>query len=316
MPFAPSKHFFMSRNYLFWLNLPEYQVPDGFLVTLGDDTIDPGDAVAPTGPSTVVGAHFLGNGSVRWSNGGSSSSRSGDFFLADDGSVYFVPDFGPSAGAQGGAASVQSYSGSQPPVPCFVSGTVIDTPDGPKPVETLVVGQHVTVHGHAPQPILWHGDRDIKRPALQKLTAGLPIEIKFNDGACKLKVSPQHAIYLDFPNGGMLVRAQQLLRLRRLGARQMRGVPRLRYHHLLLPRHHLVRANGIWCESLYPGPRACASFSQDQRDALLAFNVYDYGPPAAPYARLKDLRGLTDGDFERLLTMTNSGAHALILHAS
>ncbi|MFK7939120.1 MAG: Hint domain-containing protein [Roseovarius sp.] len=316
MPFAASNHIFVSWNYLFWLTLLEHRMPDGFLVALGNDTIDPGDAVAPTGPSTFIGAQFLGTGIVRWSNGGNSSATSGDFFLADDGSVYFVPDFGPIAGVQGGTSSVQSFSGSQPPVPCFVSGTMIDTPDGSKPVETLVVGQYVTVYGHAPQPILWHGHRDIKRPALQRLTAGLPIELKFNGGLCKLKVSPQHAIYLDFPNGGMLVRAQQLLRLRRLGARQMRGVRRLRYHHLLLPRHHLVRANGIWCESLYPGPRACAGFSQDQRDGLLAFNVGDYGPPAAPYAKIKELRDLTGRDFERLLAMTNSGAHPLIALAS
>lgn len=282
-------------------------MPDGFLVTLGDDTIDPGDLVAPTGPSTFAGNTVLGSGTVLWNNGGSSSFRSGQFILADDGNVYFVPNSLPSPGALGGTASVQSYNGAQPPVPCFVSGTLIDTPDGPKPVETLVVGQHVTVRGQASQPILWHGQRYLEQSSL---TAGLPIELKFNGGLRKLKVSPQHAIYLECEDGGMLVRAQQLLRQRRLGARQMRGVRRLSYHHLLLPRHHLVRANGIWCESLYPGPRACAGFSQDQRDALLQFNVGSYGPPVAPYAKLKDIRDLTCRDFDNFLAVTNKWANA------
>lgn len=157
-------------------------MPNGFLVTLGDTTIDPGDAVAPTGPSSFAGSTYLGNGSVQWVNGGSSWTTTGDFYFATDGSVYFTPFSTPHPSAQGGTATVQSYSGSQPSVPCFVSGTLIDTPDGPRPVETLVAGQHVTVHGHAPQPILWHGHRDMEQSALQSLPAGLPIELKFNGG--------------------------------------------------------------------------------------------------------------------------------------
>lgn len=291
-------------------------MPDGFLVTLGDTTIDPGDAVAPTGPSSFVGSTYLGDGHVRWVNGGSSWGVSGQFFSADDGSVYFVPAVSPNAGAQGGTATVLTYTGSQPPVPCFVSGTLIDTPNGPKPVETLSAGQHVTVWGKASQPILWHGQRDLARSALQGLPAGLPIELKFDGGQRKLKVSPQHAIYLEIKNDGLLVRARQLLRLQRLGARQMCGVRRLRYHHLLLPSHQLIRANGIWCESFYPGPRACAGFSQDQRDALIEFNIASYGPPVAPYAKLKDIRGLTGKDFSNFLATTNNWSNAPIALAS
>ncbi len=282
-------------------------MPDGYLVTLGDNTIDPGDSVAPTGPSPFGGETFLGRGSVNWTNGGNSGTSSGDFFLADNGSVYFVPDFPPSSGAQGGTASVQSYSGSQPPAPCFLSGTLIDTPDGPTPIERLQVGQRVIVRGGLPQPILWIGQREIGHASVQSLTDVLPLELKFKELGSNLIVPPQHAIYVDFDSGGMLVRAVQLLRLRRLGARQMRGLRSVCYYHLLLPRHHLIRANGIWSESLYPGARACAAFSKDQIDALRKCDISEYGPSAAPYAKLKDIRDVPRKDWAVSLVKTNTG---------
>ena len=308
--------FFTFREYGWWQTKLEQYMPLGFLVTLGDTTIDPGDAVAPSGPDSFVSATFLGRGAVAWVNGGNSTTTTGDFKVTDDGSVYFVPDSTPSAGAQGGTASVQNYSGAQPPVPCFVSGTLIDTPDGPEPVEKLSVGQYVIVKGAPPQPILWRGQRYLERTALQDLPTGFPIELKFNGGQRKLKVSPQHAIYLECENSGLLVRAQQLFRLRRLGARQMCGARRVQYHHLLLPHHQLVRANGVWCESLYPGPRACAGFSQKQREALLKFNIDSYGPPLARYAKLKDVRDLTARDLNNLLAVTNNWTNAPIALAS
>lgn len=40
------------------------------------------------------------------------------------------------------------------------------------------------------------------------------------------------------------------------------------YHHILLPRHGLVRANGVICESLYPGPFALAGLAPAQRMTL------------------------------------------------
>ncbi len=291
-------------------------MPDGFLVTLGDDTIDPGDSVAATGPSTFFGSTFLGTGFVRWTNGSTTSGRSGDFFLADDGSVYFVPNVNPSAGAQGGTATVVSYSGSQPPVPCFTSGTLIGTPAGPKPVERLVVGELVTVRGGPPQPILWLGHREIEKAPLHDLANGSPIELKLGGLGSNLMVSPQHAIYFDLDRGGRLVRAQQLLRLRKLGARRMRGLGRVRYHHILLPRHHLVQANGIWCESLYPGPRACAGWSPDQRVALRKCKISDYGPPVAPYAKLNEIRDITGNDLKSLLVATNTRANDCFWMAS
>ena len=52
------------------------------------------------------------------------------------------------------------------------------------------------------------------------------------------------------------------------------GVRQVEYHHLLLPRHALIQAEGAWCESLYPGPMATAALGLAAR-ASLARAVHD-----------------------------------------
>jgi hypothetical protein len=44
---------------------------------------------------------------------------------------------------------------------------------------------------------------------------------------------------------------------------------RVEYHHLLLPRHALILAEGTVAESFYPGAMAVAALSVAERDALL-----------------------------------------------
>ena len=40
-------------------------------------------------------------------------------------------------------------------MPCYAPGTMIDTPDGPRAVETLQVGDLVMTLDHGPQSIRW-----------------------------------------------------------------------------------------------------------------------------------------------------------------
>jgi hypothetical protein len=42
-------------------------------------------------------------------------------------------------------------------VPCFARGTMIRTPDGERPVETLVGRRLVETRDHGPQPLRWLG---------------------------------------------------------------------------------------------------------------------------------------------------------------
>jgi Ca2+-binding RTX toxin-like protein len=74
-------------------------MPDGYLVQLGDGALDPSDSIVdPLVTFTTDTA--LGSGQWIWSgtwNGQTftNTSEPGEFFLATDGNVYFVPDFGP-----------------------------------------------------------------------------------------------------------------------------------------------------------------------------------------------------------------------------
>ena len=82
-------------------------------------------------------------------------------------------------------------------VPCFTSGTQIETPNGPRAVETLSVGDEVLTLDHGPQHIRWIGTRHLSRDDLIAKHKLLPVRIKagaLGNGLPHrdLLVSPQH----------------------------------------------------------------------------------------------------------------------------
>ncbi|MEO0664722.1 MAG: Hint domain-containing protein [Pseudomonadota bacterium] len=74
-------------------------MPDGYLVQLGDNSLDEGDGIVGS-LITFTTDQVLGDGNWEWSGTWSGStftneSEPGEYILASDGNVYFVPDFGP-----------------------------------------------------------------------------------------------------------------------------------------------------------------------------------------------------------------------------
>ena len=76
-----------------------------------------------------------------------------------------------------------------------------------------------------------------------------------------LLVSPQHRILLSseiaervFGTREVLVCAKKLLDLP--GVDQLSGDMPVTYWHILFEEHQIVKANGAWAESLFPGPQA------------------------------------------------------------
>ena len=155
-------------------------------------------------------------------------------------------------------------------IPCFVAGTLIDTPDGPRPVEALAVGDRVITRDGGPQPVLWRAARQVTHAELAQTPALRPVEIRANalGNARALRVSGQHGVLIFTPEGERLVRALHLAAAPHL-ARVMGGRRQVGYHHLLLPAHALLRANGVWCESLWPGPMTFAALSPADRGRLV-----------------------------------------------
>jgi hypothetical protein len=84
------------------------------------------------------------------------------------------------------------------------------------------------------------------------------------------------------------------------------GCRSVAWHHLLLPRHSLVRANGAWTESLWPGPRSLSGLGPVAREeiaaalpqlrpALYAPSLLSalYGPALGPMLNGASLRALS-----------------------
>ncbi|MGR3792954.1 Hint domain-containing protein [Vannielia sp. SX4] len=149
-------------------------------------------------------------------------------------------------------------------VPCFVAGTLIATPSGEVPVESLQPGDMVLTHDDGPQPLRWIGRRTV--PALGSMA---PIHIRAGTfGPHRaLTISPLHRLMirdplaeLMFGDGEVLVAAKELVG----GA----AVTRLEggeveYVHLLFDRHQVIFSEGLPTESFLPGGQMQHSFEAE-----------------------------------------------------
>ncbi|MEL6913310.1 MAG: Hint domain-containing protein [Pseudomonadota bacterium] len=92
-------------------------MPEGYLVQLGDGVLGAGDGIVDPLTSFTTNV-LLGPGTWEWSgtwNGSTFTDESepGEYFLATDGNVYFVPDFGPvDTITSAGVTGTDGYDGS------------------------------------------------------------------------------------------------------------------------------------------------------------------------------------------------------------
>lgn len=176
---------------------------------------------------------------------------------------------------------------------CFTPGTMIDTPDGPVPVENLREGDRVSTADNGPQEVLWIGSRRMTGARLFVMPHLRPI--RFRAGALgierpdqELLVSPEHRMLVRgsvaqalFNTPEVLVPARELVNGRTVAVDlKLREVT---YVHLLLPSHQIIRANGVETESFHPGSASLAALEETDRKRLLdlmpgvADDPYGYG---------------------------------------
>lgn len=155
-------------------------------------------------------------------------------------------------------------------IPCFVAGSRIDTPRGPVAVEDLRVGDLVTVRDGPPLPVIWRASRRVSAAQMRADPRLLPIEIRAGalGNAAPVRLSAQHCVLLA-KGAGQLIRARHLVESDLWGTRIMLRKRGCVYHHLLLPRHALVRVEGLWAESFWPGPIAYAALDPEARRGLI-----------------------------------------------
>ncbi|MEL6620147.1 MAG: Hint domain-containing protein [Pseudomonadota bacterium] len=162
-------------------------------------------------------------------------------------------------------------------VPCFAPGTVIDTPDGPRPVETLKVGDLVTTRDRGPQSIRWTHSAEYSLDRIHR--TGRPVSIAAGALAANVPVrdmivSPQHRIVVGCP--GQLPKTfpeESLAPAKALsllpGIRHMMSRKSITWVHFAFERHEIVCADGCWTESLLLGPMVLNGLSKDSRDQVI-----------------------------------------------
>lgn len=147
-------------------------------------------------------------------------------------------------------------------IPCFVAGTLIDTPGGRMPVERLVAGDLILTLDDGAQPLRWIGRRVVKTDA-----DFAPIRIAANTFGDHdtLHVSPQHRILIRderaellFGEKEFLVAAKDLVDDHNV--RRDTSEDTVEYVHLLFDKHQVVFSNGLASESFLPGPQTMQSF--------------------------------------------------------
>ena len=183
------------------------------------------------------------------------------------------------SGSFSGATSFPpDFIGTLPEVPCFASGTLIDTDAGPRPIETLVVGDRLLNANGELRAVRWIGKCLVT--SAQMRVAGYLRPVRISAGALgpdlpaqDLLVSPQHRLVISsniavrmFGEGRVLVAAKHLIGLPGISAAE--DVDSVTYFHLLLDQHEIIRSNGLPSESLLPRCQALASLGAEAEREL------------------------------------------------
>jgi hypothetical protein len=173
-------------------------------------------------------------------------------------------------------------------IPCFVAGTLIETEDGPRRVETLDPGDQVLTQDHGLQPLRWIGRRRVEAKG-----DFAPIYIAPGTFGAHgaVAVSPLHRVLLRdslaellFGESEVLVAAKDLVNDRSVRPVESGSVE---YVHLLFDDHQVVFTEGLATESFLPGPQVKHSFEAEMVKEICALfpqidpeTGYGYGPAA------------------------------------
>ena len=152
-------------------------------------------------------------------------------------------------------------------VTCFYPGTLILTPEGPRAVESLAIGDRVVTHDHDVLPVRWIGRNTVSTRFADPLRV-LPIRIKAGalDGRLPtrdLLVSPEHALLVEdiLIQAGALVNGVSIIRERHVPEAFV-------YYHVELAAHALILAEGTPAETFVDNVHRMAFDNWAEHEAL------------------------------------------------
>jgi hypothetical protein len=227
----------------------------------GDDEVwgGPGDDVIDGGVGNDVLRGGSGNDVFRFGIG-SGTDRIVDFDKTRD--RLDLTAFHDYRLSQSGDDTVVTYAGGQITlagvspegladaidIACVVRGTLIRTPAGEVPVETLSIGDAVITAEGLSRPVKWIGKRGYAKAFIARNPKVAPILISrgaLGGGApaSDLAVSPEHAVYVD----GLLVPAKLLVNDDTI--RPVLNLESVEYFHVELETPDVLWTNGARTES-------------------------------------------------------------------
>lgn len=163
--------------------------------------------------------------------------------------------------------------------PCFTPGTRIKTDFGEVLVEEITVGTRVLTRDNGYRPVMWTGQRKLKRDVLEQNPSLHPIRIAKGALGPDLPerdthVSPQHRMLLNndqirtwFDADEVLVAAQLLTCFEGIAREE---VDEVSYIHFMFDQHEIVLADGAWSESYQPGDMRIGAIDERHRLELLS----------------------------------------------
>ncbi|EEX08096.1 type I secretion target repeat protein [Ruegeria lacuscaerulensis ITI-1157] len=134
---------------------------------------------------------------------------------------------------------------------CYGPGTLIETERGPVAVEDLVVGDRVWTLDDGLQPVCWVGRQSVIAAGRFRMVT-IPAGTLGN--TAPLCVSQQHRLLIAHPSVELMFGLDQAfvpaISLVDAGGASLSAARTVTYHHFMLDRHAVVRANGALSESL------------------------------------------------------------------
>lgn len=158
---------------------------------------------------------------------------------------------------------------------CFRTGSRIQTPDGLRVVDRLQAGDLVCTKDDGHLPVIW-----AKTSVVQGLGAAAPVRFgpralarlgldeALRTHARFLTVSPQHRVLTHDASGAeVLVPARAFVGWQDV---EVAPDPMVSYRHILLEKHALVSSEGLFSETLNPGPASFRAMPLKSKMELLA----------------------------------------------
>ncbi|WP_136635757.1 Ig-like domain-containing protein [Pseudooceanicola onchidii] len=262
----------------------------------GEDSIDGGagnDTITGgAGADTMFGANdrdvFLGSTVGDKIDGGSGGD---DYDILDlrgsaptGGRINVIYDSNPENGtvefydADDKLVGTSQFEEIEKVIPCFTPGTLIATPRGEVPVESLKEGDRVITRDNGIQEIRWMGAKGLTgRELLQKehlkpvliqkgsLGYGLPER--------DMLVSPNHRVLVNNDKTALYFEEREVL----VAAKHLTGLAgvnrvdtmKTTYIHFMFDQHEVILSDGSWTESFQPGHQTLDGIGNAQRQEIL-----------------------------------------------